>query len=87
MRHGIQMDLTHAEYGGDSGMRIEVKFFSFDYDDEKLLLYIEKPTWEYLDYYDCYELTSPHDDIVMSTVNNRCQKKIITHQDIPIDEW
>jgi hypothetical protein len=87
MRHGIQMDLTPSKYGGECGMRIEGEFFQFDYDDEKLYIKIERPTWEDMDYYDVYELTSPRDDILLSSVTHRRQKRKIVHEDIPLAEW
>jgi hypothetical protein len=87
MRHGVLMDLTPVKHGGDGGMNVEGQFFPFEYDDEKLYFKIEKPTIEDLDYYDCFELTSPLDDTLLDNVCSRRNKKKLTHQDIPIVEW
>jgi hypothetical protein len=62
------MDLTPVKHGGEGGMNVEGQFFPFEYDDEKLYFKIEKPTIEDLDYYDCFELTSPLDDTLLDNV-------------------
>jgi hypothetical protein len=87
MRHGVRMDLTPIVYGGESGMRVDGQFIAFDFDREKLYLPISKPTWEDMDYFDIYEVTSPFDQEVMSMVHPRRNKKKLTYEDIPIDEW
>jgi hypothetical protein len=86
MRHGVSMDLTPVKHGGEGGMNVEGQFFPFEYDDEKLYFKIEKPTIEDLDYYNCFELTSPLDDTILDNVCSRRNKKKLTHQDIPIVE-
>ena len=86
MRHGIFMDLTPSKDGGLGGMTVEGQFFPFEYDDEKLFLRIEKPTREDFDYYDCIELTSPNDTILLNSVHSRRSKKKLVHEDIPIVE-
>jgi hypothetical protein len=87
MRHGIAMDLTPRKHGGKGGMRIDGQFFPFEYDDEKLYLRISKPTYEELDFLDCYELTSPNDHTVLAHNHSRRNKKKLTYEDIPMVEW
>jgi hypothetical protein len=87
MRHGISVDLILRKHGGNSGMQIEGQHFPFEYDEEKLFLQIQKPTWEDLDYYDCFEITSPYNDTLLNTVNSRRAKRKLTCNDIPIVEW
>jgi hypothetical protein len=87
MRHGIRMDMTPVLYGGESGMRVDGQFIAFEFDKEKLFLSISKPTWEDMDYFDIYELTSPYDPEVLSIVHPRRNKKRLTYEDIPIPEW
>jgi hypothetical protein len=87
MRHGIRMDMTPTIYGGESGMNIDGQFIAFDFDHEKLFLPISKPTWEDMDYFDIYELTSPYDHELLSTVHPRRNKKRSTYEDIPMTEW
>jgi hypothetical protein len=87
MRHGISMDLTPTKHGGLGGMTVEGQFFPFEYDDEKLFFRIEKPTWEDFDYYECIEITSPHDSLLLGAVRSRRNKKKLTYEDIPIAEW
>ena len=44
MRHGIQVDTTLKKYGGTSGIKVEGKTLPFEFDDEKLFWFIDKPT-------------------------------------------
>jgi hypothetical protein len=84
MRHGISVDLTPQKHGGRSGIRVDGDYFPFEYDDEKLFIRIQQETWEDLENYDCYELTSPHDDAILQNVNSRRTKKKLTHEEIPL---
>ncbi len=68
-------------------MKVDDQFFEFNYDDEKIYFHIEQPTVEDIDYYDTYELNSPHDDLLLNTVRPRRHKQKLTLEDIPLPEW
>ncbi len=87
MKHGIRMDLTPTLYGGESGMQVDGQFIPFEFDGEKLFLNIERPTWEDMEYFDIFELTSPFDEGLLQKVVPRRNKKKLTHEDIPLVEW
>ena len=68
-------------------MNIDGQFLAFNFDEEKLFLRMDKPTWEDMDYLDIYEITSPHDADLLSTIKSRRSKKKIIHEDVPLSEW
>ena len=68
-------------------MTIEQEEFPIDFDGEKILFNIEKPTQEELDRYDCYELTSEAEMSKIWEQRVRRKSEKTTHEGIPLAEW
>lgn len=84
MQHGVEFDLTPTSLGGKGGMRIEDKFFLFNFNEEKLYLNIERPTNQDLETLEWFKLSLPHPTMVETV---RRTTKNTTRSCIPIQEW
>ena len=91
MRHGIKIDLTPVEYGGEGGMLVEDCFIPFEYDGESLFLNIGKPTMDDIDTLEYFELTSPlpqhTSEPIKNAIRRQHQQTHTTASTLPLIEW
>ena len=57
-KHGATVDMTTKNLGGDGGLYVNAEYLPFWWDNEKLYYNIEKPTEEYLEDLERFELNS-----------------------------
>eukprot|EP00957_Ditylum_brightwellii_P158919 12095787-Ditylum_brightwellii.AAC.2 len=67
MQHGISVDITPKPYGGNGEMEIDEENIPFEWDEEKLFLYIKKPNEEDMESLETFELNSPVPDKAFET--------------------
>eukprot|EP00957_Ditylum_brightwellii_P150652 11470449-Ditylum_brightwellii.AAC.1 len=79
MRHGIKVDLTPQNLGDVGKMYIEEEYMSFEFDNEKLFVKIEKPNKGGMGELEIYESKSPMPDVAFNIGTARRKRSLGLH--------
>eukprot|EP00957_Ditylum_brightwellii_P073244 5567573-Ditylum_brightwellii.AAC.1 len=87
MWHGIETDLMPVPFGGNGSMVLKDEEYPFEWDEEKLFLWVQKLNEENSEELGMIELNSPVLDKALNPINTAGRKKGRYEIDKNIKEW